>query len=44
MYAKSAELLGSYNPALECMIILMALTAIMFACMGKYDKHRAKFS
>jgi sugar phosphate permease len=44
MYAKSQEILGSYDPALQCMILLMLATAAMFASMGKYDRYREKFA
>lgn len=44
MYAKSQEILGSYDPALKCMILLMLATAVMFASMGKYDRYRDKFT
>ena len=44
MYAKTQEILGSYDPALKMMILLMLVTAVMFASMGKYDRYRSKFS
>lgn len=44
MYAKSQELLGSYDPSLKSMILLMLLTAVMFSCMGKYNRYQSKFT
>ena len=44
MYAKSQELLHSYDPSLKSMIVLMLVTALMFACMGKYERYRGTFA
>ena len=44
LYAKSQEMLGSYDPSLKFMIGLMLLTAVLFACMGRYDRYRARFA
>lgn len=43
MYARTQEIFGSYDPALQAMIVLMAITAIMFASMGRYDRYRRQF-
>lgn len=40
MYAKSQELLHSYDPSLKGMIVLMLVTAVLFACMGRYDRYQ----
>ncbi len=39
MYARSQEILNSYDPSLKAMILLMLVTAVMFACMGRYDRY-----
>lgn len=44
MYARSQELLGSYDPSLQFMILLMLITAIMFSCMGRYSRYHSKFA
>lgn len=44
LYAKTQEALGSYDPALQGMIILMLSTAVMFASMGKYNRYQHQFS
>lgn len=43
LYAKTQEIFGSYDPALQFMIALMGVTAIMFASMGSYDRYRSGF-
>ena len=44
LYAKSQEILGSYDPSLKFMMVLMLITAVIFACMGKYDRYRSQFA
>lgn len=44
IYAKTQEILGSYDPALKLMILLMSVTALLFASMGRYDRYRENFS
>ncbi len=44
LYAKSQEIMGSYDPSLKFTIFLMLVTAVMFSLMGKYDRYRDKFA
>jgi len=44
MYARTEELFGSYDPALKAMVVLMAVTAVMFASMGRYDRYHRQFA
>lgn len=44
MYAKSQEVLGSHEPSLKFMALLMLVTAVMFASMGRYDRYRSRFT
>ena len=39
VYARSQELLNSYDPSLKFMMLLMLVTAVMFACMGRYNRY-----
>ena len=39
VYARSQEILNSYDPSLKFMMLLMLVTAVMFACMGRYDRY-----
>lgn len=44
LYAKTQEIFGSYYPVLKSMVVLMMITAAMFAFMGRYDRYHAKFA